>query len=106
MEENLLKEINHYKIKYKIEFNIIADNILVIPEYKIFLLTKNKKIIKKVENIETSENNFIKQNYNSKKFSGKKFNKNFIKKNKFKKKYNYHMKKRKTNFDSKKLVNY
>ena len=62
--------------------------------------------IRKIENIETSENNFIKQNYSSKKFASKKFNKNFRKKNKFKKKYNYQMKKRKNNFDSKKLVNY
>ena len=34
------------------EFNIIADNNQIIPEYKIDLLNKNKKIIKKVENIE------------------------------------------------------
>ena len=106
IEENLMKEINHYKTKYKLEFNIISDNILIIPEYKIFLLNKNKKTIRKIENIEKSENNFIKQNYSSKKFASKKFNKNFIKKNKFKKKYNYQIKKIKNNPDSKKLVNY
>lgn len=104
IEENLMKEINHYKTKYKLEFNIISDNILVIPEYKIFLLNKNKKTIRKIENIETNENNFIKQNYSSKKFASKKFNKNFRKKSKFKKKYNYQIKKRKNNLDSKKLV--
>jgi len=30
IEENLMKEINHYKTKYKLEFNIMSDNILVI----------------------------------------------------------------------------
>ena len=36
--ENLVKEINHFKVKYKLEFNIISDNALMIPEYKIYLL--------------------------------------------------------------------
>jgi len=101
IEENLMKEINHYKTKYKMEFNIISDNILVIPEYKIDLLNKNKKTIKKIENIETIKNNFIKQNYSRKKF----INKDFRKSNKFKKKNNYKSKK-KNNLDSKKLANY
>ena len=102
IEKNLMKEIKHFKAKYKLEFNIISDNILIIPEYKIDLLNKNKKIIKKIENIETIENSFIKQNYNSKKFTNKKF----VKKHKFKKKYNYGSKKIKNDFDSKKFVNY
>ena len=106
IEENLMKEINHYKTKYKMEFNIISDNILVIPEYKIDLQNKNKKTIMKIENIETIKNNFIKQNYSRKKFINKKFNKNFRKPDKFKKKYNYLSKKRKNNLDSKKLANY
>jgi len=106
IEENLMKEINHYKTKHKLEFNIIPDNMLVIPEYKIDLLNKNKKTIKKIENIETIENSFIKQDYSRKKFNNKKFNNNFQKVNKFKKKYNYQSKKKKHNFDSKKLANY
>ena len=105
IEEYLMKEINHYKIKHKLEFNIMPDNMLVIPEYKIDLLNKNKKTIKKIENIETIENSFIKQDYSRKKFNNKKFNNNFQKVNKFKKKYNYQSKKRKHNFDSKKLAN-
>ena len=75
IEENLMKEINHYKTKHKLEFNIMPDNMLVIPEYKIDLLNKNKKTIKKIENIETIENSFIKQDYSRKKFNNKKFNK-------------------------------
>ena len=100
IEKNLMKEINHYKTKYKLEFNIMSDNILVISEYKIDLLNKNKKIIKKIENLETIKNSFIKQNYNR-----IKFNENFKKKNKFKKKNNYQIKKRRNNFDYKKSAN-
>jgi len=102
IDENLMKEINHYKAKYKMEFNVIAENILVVPEYKFVLLNKNKKIIKRVENIETIENSFIRQNYDRKKLNNKKFNKS----NKFKKKYNYQSGKRRNNFDSRKSANY
>ena len=102
IEENLIKEINHFKTKYKLEFNIIPDNTLVIPEYKINLLNKNKKIIKKIENIETIENNFIKPNYVGKKFPNKKFSKA----NRYKKKYNFPSNTRKNNFYSKKSTNY
>jgi ribonuclease E len=106
IEKNLIKEISHFKTKYKMELNIIPDNTLVIPEYKIDLQNKNKKTIRKIENIETIENSFIKQNYDRKKFINKKFNKNFAKTNKFKRKYLFQSKKRKNNFDSKKLANY
>ena len=67
IDENLIKEINHFKTKYKLEFNIISDNMLVIPEYKIDLLNKNKKTIKKIENIETIRKERIKPNYIGKK---------------------------------------
>ena len=101
IEANLIKEINHFKAKYKLEFNIISDNALVIPEYKIDLLNKNKKIIKKIENIEPIENSFIKQNYDRNKFA----NKRFVKKNKFKKKYNYRSKKKRNDFNFRKTAN-
>ena len=55
IEENLAKEIKHFKTKYKLEFNIISDNNLIVPEYKIDLLNKNNKIIKKIESIEKIE---------------------------------------------------
>ena len=102
IEENLIKEINHFRTKHKLEFNIISDNILLIPEYKINLLNKNKKIIKKIENIETIENNFKKPNYIKEKFTNKKF----VKSNKYKKKYNSPSNKIKNNFYSKKFANY
>ena len=102
IDENLVKEIKHFRNNYKLEFNILSDYNLVIPEYKIDLLNKNKKTIKTVENIERIQDSLIKQKYNNSNFNNKKF----IKKNKFKKKYNYQSKKRKSNFYSKRLVNY
>ena len=78
---------------------MISDNNLIIPEYKIELQNKNKKIIKKIENIEKFEKNFIKRDYNKNKFKNKKY----IKISKSKKKYNYQPKIRKDSFDSKKL---
>ena len=89
--ENLAKEINHFNKKYKLEFNIISDEKLAIPEYKIDLLNKNKKIIKKIENIEKIEDIFFKKNYVRKKFIPRKNISNFKMKNKFK----YHSQKKK-----------
>ena len=40
-EENLAKELSHFKNRYKLDFNIISDNSLIIPEYKIVFLNKN-----------------------------------------------------------------
>ena len=105
IEKNLEKEINHFRNKYKFEFNLISDKNLILPEYKIDLLNKNKKIIKKIENfekIEKIEKNFIERDFQRKNFDNKKF----AKKNKFKKKYNYYSKERKYNFDNKKSANY
>ena len=105
IDANLAKEVNYYKTKYKLEFNIIANNNFIIPEYKIDLLNKNKKIIFKIENIENTNRDFIKQNYNRNEFKNKKFNKNFKTRGKFKKKYNYYSKITKNNFERKKLIN-
>ena len=103
IEKNFGKEINHFKKKYKLEFNIIADNNHIIPEYKIDLLNKNKKIIKKIENIEKIS---LKNNYNRKNFIDNKFNKNSKVSNKSRKKFKYHSKIEKNNFENKKLANY
>ena len=103
IEKNFGKEINHFKKKYKLEFNIIADDNHIIPEYKIDLLNKNKKIIKKIENIEKISS---KENYNRKNFKSKKFNKNFKMKNDFKKKFKYHSKPKKIILKTKKSANF
>ena len=96
IEKNLSKEINYFKTKYKLEFNLISDKNLIIPEFRIDLLNRNKKIIKKIENI---ENQFI---YNERKRNI--FNKkNFNPRSKFKKKNNYYAKIKKNNYENKKL---
>ena len=100
--ENLAKEIDHFNKKYKLEFNIISDEKLAIPEYKIDLLNKNKKIIKKIENIEKIEDIFFKKNYVRKKFMPGKNNRNFKMQNKFK----YHSQKKKNYNINKKIINY
>ncbi len=100
IERNLIKEINNFKNKYKFDLNFVSDKSLVIPEYKIDLLNKNKKIIKKVENIEKMEKNYIKQDYKKKSYNDKKYNKDF------KKKYNYQSNLKKPNPDGKKAANY
>ena len=48
---DLKKELSFFEKKYKFKINITADSQLIIPEYKIHLLNKNKKIIEKFENI-------------------------------------------------------
>ena len=106
IEENLAKELNHFKDKYKLDFNIISDNNLIIPEYKIELLNKNKKIINKVENIEKIKDISLKENYGKKNFINKKNNKNFKMRGKFKKKFKYYSKMKKNNFENKKTANY
>ena len=57
IEKNLAKEINYFKKKYKLEFNLISDKNLILPEYKIDLLNRNKKIVKKIENLEKIDKN-------------------------------------------------
>jgi len=106
IEENLAKELNHFKNKYKLNFNIISDNSLIIPEYKIELLNKNKKIINKIENIEKIKDISLKENYAKKNFINKKNNKNFKMRGKFKKKFKYYSKIKKNNFENKKTANY
>ena len=96
IEENLNKEINYFKTKHKLEFNLISDKSLIIPEYKINLLNKNKKSIKKVENIEMVSNNVTTKNHIRKNFPNKKYNSSS-----FKKKFKNKKKIKKNNFVSK-----
>ena len=98
IQQNLPKELSHFKNKYKLELNIISDNNLIIPEYKIELLNKNKKIINKIENIESVEKISRNNNYHRKNFISKKNNKNFKTSGKFKKKFKYYSKIKKNNF--------
>lgn len=106
IEKNFEKEINHFKKKYKLEFNIIADDSQIIPEYKIDLLNKNKKIIKKIEHVNNIGKTPLKNDYNKKHFRNKKFNKNSRMGNKSRKKFKYYSGVEKNNFENKKLANY
>ncbi len=64
LNSELKKELSFFEKKYKFKINIMADNNLIIPEYRIHLLNKNKKIIEKIESVK-----------NLKDFNGKKDNK-------------------------------
>ena len=103
VDENLAKEVDHFKTKYKLDFNVNADNNMVIPEFKIDLLNKNKKILKTIEHIEKIEKNFVKNNFKRKNFIKKNFKNRSQKINKFRKKFNYQS--RNNNIDRKKIVN-
>jgi ribonuclease E len=47
----LKKEIEYFEKKYGFKIEALADPVLIIPEYKIHLSNKNKKIVNKVENL-------------------------------------------------------
>jgi ribonuclease E len=51
IKNNFFKEIQYFEKKYLFKINLLTDNNLIIPEYKIELLNKSKKIIEIVENI-------------------------------------------------------
>ena len=51
INSNLSKELNYFQKKYLFKIDIIDDSLLIIPEYKIELLNKSKKIIDKIINV-------------------------------------------------------
>ena len=102
IETNLAKDMNYFEKTYKLKFNLISDKNLILPEYKIELLNRNNKIIKKIENIDQYESSLLWQKSKKKEFSNKKI----IGKNKFNKKFGYKPKTRKSSFDNKKSIGY
>ena len=50
IENNLFDEIKYFKKKYSLEIKIFSDESFLIPDYKIELLNKSKKIINIIEN--------------------------------------------------------
>jgi len=80
------KEISFFEKKYKFKINIISDNQLIIPEYRIKLLSKNKKIINRIENfkeivdVNKKNNNVVKINHYFKKELPENLNKKIVKK--------------------------
>ena len=67
IEKNLLDELKYFQKKYSFEIKILSNDKFIIPEYKIDLLNKSKKLINTVENIKAiiptkkTENSFKKE---------------------------------------------
>ncbi|MDB9744674.1 Rne/Rng family ribonuclease [Pelagibacteraceae bacterium] len=51
IENNLIDELKYFQKKYLYKIEILSDVKLIIPEYKIELINKSKKIINTIENI-------------------------------------------------------
>jgi len=73
IEKNLIDELKYFQKKYLYKVEILSDTKLIIPEYKIELINKSKKLINTIENI-------------NKTLETKKFNRDKTKDKKIKKK--------------------
>ena len=51
IENNFIDELKYFQKKYSYEIKILSDDKFIIPEYKIDLLNKSKKIVNSIENI-------------------------------------------------------
>jgi ribonuclease E len=51
IEHNLIDELKYFQKKYSITIEILSDQKLLLPEHKIDLLNKSKKIINSIENV-------------------------------------------------------
>ena len=51
IEKNLLEEFKYFQKKYSFKIELLSDQTLIIPEYKIDLLNKSKKFVNKIENV-------------------------------------------------------
>jgi len=60
IEKNLLEELKYFQKKYTFEIKILSNDKFIIPEYKIDLLNKSKKLINTYENISLIVENKIK----------------------------------------------
>jgi ribonuclease E len=52
IDQNLQEELKYFQDKYLFKIEILSDEKMIIPEYKIELLNKSKKIINTTENID------------------------------------------------------
>ncbi len=95
----LKKEIAFFQKKYKFKITISADDSLIIPEYKIHLFNKNKKLIDKIESYKTiTKQNIIDLSAkNKKKFSNFEDKKKFKKSNEVKEKILWRRRKARSN---------
>jgi len=51
IENNLIEELKYFQKKYSFEVKLFSEKKFIVPEYKIDLLNKSKKIINSVENV-------------------------------------------------------
>ena len=75
IDKILKKEINYFEDKFKIKMNFFADPQLIIPEYSINLLDKNKITINKIENINKIEGLDVKTQVKTKEIKSLKIDK-------------------------------
>ena len=52
IEKNFLEELKYFQKKYSFKIEFYSDEKLIIPEYKIELINKSKKVINRIENID------------------------------------------------------
>ena len=71
IKNNLSDELKYFQKRYSIKIEILPDEMLIIPEYKIELLNKSKKVLNSIENI-NKINDFDRSNKSKEK---KEFNK-------------------------------
>tara|TARA_Y100000389_G_scaffold169840_1_gene176429 strand:+ start:8837 stop:10669 length:1833 start_codon:yes stop_codon:yes gene_type:complete len=83
IEINFLEELKYFQKKYLFKIEILSDQKLIIPEYKIELLNKSKKVLDIIENInKISEIKKLKKNITQKVKVTKKNTKKELKKEK------------------------
>ncbi|MAJ22352.1 MAG: ribonuclease E/G [Candidatus Pelagibacter sp. TMED64] len=82
IEKNFNDEISFFRKKYNFIINFYTDSSFIIPEYKIELLNKNKKIVKKIDYVKIEDTNMQNNLINKKnqQKQNKKTKKKFIKK--------------------------
>ena len=51
IEKNFIEELKYFQKKYSLEIRVLSNDKFIIPEYKIDLLNKSKKLLNSVENI-------------------------------------------------------
>ena len=56
IENTLKKEVNYFEKKFSFKIEVSADPELIIPEYRISLFNKSKKIINRIENLNKIQN--------------------------------------------------
>ena len=87
LKDNYIDDLKYFEKKNKIKINIISDNSLIIPEYKIELKNKSMKVIEIIENFEKLKNLNNLSNEQVDVVEKKRIKKTFKKKKNFTKKY-------------------